>query len=124
VLVRIAYGTRVSLLGGVLASALAVLIGAIVADRRLHGGAIDTLLSRFMDVVLSLPFLGLAWRWRHSSARLGVSGLPDRVLQLGVGGRIISRRGPRGPRTRVRGRPARAIARAARASVRRVAPRS
>jgi peptide/nickel transport system permease protein len=61
VLVRIAYGTRVSLLVGVLASALAVLIGAVVGIAAgWHGGAVDTILSRFMDVVLSLPFLILA----------------------------------------------------------------
>jgi peptide/nickel transport system permease protein len=61
VLVRIAYGTRVSLLVGVLASALAVLIGAVVGIAAgWHGGAVDTVLSRFMDVVLSLPFLILA----------------------------------------------------------------
>jgi peptide/nickel transport system permease protein len=61
VLVRIAYGTRVSLLVGVLASALAVLIGAAVGIAAgWHGGAVDTVLSRFMDVVLSLPFLILA----------------------------------------------------------------
>lgn len=61
VLVRIAYGTRVSLLVGVLASALAVLIGAVVGIAAgWHGGAVDTVLSRFMDIVLSLPFLILA----------------------------------------------------------------
>jgi peptide/nickel transport system permease protein len=61
VLVRIAYGTRISLLVGVLASALAVLIGAVVGIAAgWHGGAVDTVLSRLMDVVLSLPFLILA----------------------------------------------------------------
>lgn len=61
VLVRIAYGTRVSLLVGVLASALAVLTGAVVGIAAgWHGGAVDTVLSRLMDVVLSLPFLVLA----------------------------------------------------------------
>jgi len=60
-LVRIAYGTRISLLVGVLASALAVLMGAVVGIAAgWHGGAVDTFLSRFMDVVLSLPFLVLA----------------------------------------------------------------
>jgi peptide/nickel transport system permease protein len=61
VLVRIAYGTRISLLVGVLASALAVLMGAVVGIAAgWHGGAVDTVLSRLMDVVLSLPFLVLA----------------------------------------------------------------
>ncbi|MCJ7591679.1 MAG: ABC transporter permease [Woeseiaceae bacterium] len=61
VLVRIAYGTRVSLLVGVVASGLAVLIGAVVGIAAgWFGGIVDTILSRLMDVVLSLPFLVLA----------------------------------------------------------------
>jgi ABC-type dipeptide/oligopeptide/nickel transport system permease subunit len=61
VLVRLAYGTRVSLLVGVLASGLAVLLGAAVGLLAgWRGGAIDAFLSRLMDTVLSLPFLVLA----------------------------------------------------------------
>jgi peptide/nickel transport system permease protein len=58
VLVRIAYGTRVSLLVGFLASALAVFIGTIVGIvAGWYGGFVDRVLSRTMDVFLSLPFL-------------------------------------------------------------------
>ena len=61
VLVRIAYGARVSLLVGVLASGLAVGVGTLVGIvAAWFGGAIDTILSRLMDVVLSLPFLVFA----------------------------------------------------------------
>jgi len=61
VLVRIAYGTRVSLLVGVLASALAVLFGTVVGIvAGWYGGLVDRVLSRLMDVVLSLPFLVFA----------------------------------------------------------------
>jgi peptide/nickel transport system permease protein len=61
VLVRIAYGARVSLLVGILASGLAVFVGAIVGIvAGWFGGLIDTILSRVMDVVLSLPFLVFA----------------------------------------------------------------
>lgn len=61
VLVRIAYGARVSLLVGVVASTLAVLIGAAVGIAAgWFGGWVDNFLSRFMDAVLSLPFLVLA----------------------------------------------------------------
>jgi peptide/nickel transport system permease protein len=61
VLVRIAYGTRVSLLVGVLASALAVLVGTVVGIAAgWYGGLVDRVLSRLMDVVLSLPFLVFA----------------------------------------------------------------
>jgi peptide/nickel transport system permease protein len=61
VLVRLAYGARISLLVGVLASGLAVAVGAalgILAGWR--GGLVDAFLSRLMDAVLSLPFLVLA----------------------------------------------------------------
>ena len=61
VLVRIAYGARISLLVGVLASLLAVLCGTIVGiSAAWYGGALDALLSRLMDAVLSLPYLLLA----------------------------------------------------------------
>jgi peptide/nickel transport system permease protein len=58
VLVRIAYGTRVSLLVGVVASALAVCLGAFVGIvAAWFGGFMDRALSRTMDVCLALPFL-------------------------------------------------------------------
>ena len=61
ILVRVAYGARVSLLVGVLASGLAVAVGALVGIiAAWFGGIIDTILSRLMDVVLSLPFLVFA----------------------------------------------------------------
>ena len=61
VLVRVAYGARVSLIAGVVASALAVLVGGIVGMvAGYFGTAIDTILSRFMDVILSFPLLVFA----------------------------------------------------------------
>ena len=61
VLVRVAYGTRISLLVAVISSALAVLVGAIVGIAAgWFGGFVDAVLSRLMDVVLSLPFLVFA----------------------------------------------------------------
>ena len=57
-LVRIAYGARVSLLVGVLATLLTVTIGAalgLVAGY--FGRAVDTLIARAVDVMLSIPFL-------------------------------------------------------------------
>ncbi len=61
VLVRIAYGTRVSLLVGVVASALAVCLGAVVGIiAAWFGGFVDRVLSRTMDVCLALPFLVFA----------------------------------------------------------------
>src|SRR2546426_6336415 len=61
VLVRIAYGTRVSLLVAVSSSALALVVGAVIGIAAgWFGGWVDALLSRLMDVVLSLPFLVFA----------------------------------------------------------------
>jgi peptide/nickel transport system permease protein len=58
VLVRVAYGARISLLAGVVASSLAVLVGVVVGlTAGYFGGAADSFLSRFMDVILSFPFL-------------------------------------------------------------------
>ena len=58
VLSRIIHGTRISLLVGVVATSLAVLIGVTVGTTAGYfGGRVDTLLSRTMDVFLSFPFL-------------------------------------------------------------------
>lgn len=55
---RIIYGSRVSLLVGVLATAIAVVIGLAVGTLAGYkGGKIDSFLSRTMDVFLSFPFL-------------------------------------------------------------------
>src|SRR5215471_14391297 len=58
VLVRLAYGARVSLLVAVSSSFLAVVAGAIIGIAAgWYGSWVDTALSRLMDVVLSLPLL-------------------------------------------------------------------
>jgi peptide/nickel transport system permease protein len=58
ILVRIAYGARISLLVGVVSTVLAVAAGVVVGlVAGYSGGAVDTVLARFMDVVLSFPFL-------------------------------------------------------------------
>jgi peptide/nickel transport system permease protein len=58
VLVRVAYGAQVSLLAGVVASSVAVFAGVLVGlTAGYFGGATDSFLSRFMDVILSFPFL-------------------------------------------------------------------
>jgi len=61
ILVRIAYGARISLLVGVVATALTVAIGVVVGlVAGFVGGAVDTLLARLIDIVLSIPFLLVA----------------------------------------------------------------
>ncbi|KUF07214.1 ABC transporter permease [Leucobacter sp. G161] len=61
VFVRLAYGARVSLLVGVAASLIASAIGVIIgATAGFFGGWVDTLLSRIIDLVMSVPFLLVA----------------------------------------------------------------
>jgi ABC-type dipeptide/oligopeptide/nickel transport system permease subunit len=61
ILVRIAYGARISLLVGVVATALTVAIGVVVGlAAGFLGGIVDTVLARLVDVVLSVPFLLVA----------------------------------------------------------------
>jgi peptide/nickel transport system permease protein len=61
VLIRVIYGARISLLAGTVAAGLAVVVGVIVGlAAGYFSGAVDSVLSRFMDVVLSLPYLVFA----------------------------------------------------------------
>jgi ABC-type dipeptide/oligopeptide/nickel transport system permease subunit len=58
VLVRVAYGARVSLLIGVVTTAITVSIGAIFGLMAGYlGRVVDTIISRIIDVTLSIPFL-------------------------------------------------------------------
>jgi peptide/nickel transport system permease protein len=61
ILVRIAYGARVSLLVGVIATAITVVIGVVLGlAAGFLGGITDTILARLIDIVLSVPFLLVA----------------------------------------------------------------
>jgi peptide/nickel transport system permease protein len=61
ILVRIAYGARISLLVGVIATAITVVIGVVLGlAAGFLGGITDTVLARLIDVVLSVPFLLVA----------------------------------------------------------------
>lgn len=61
VFVRLAYGARVSLLVGVLASLIASTIGILIGMiAGFFGGVTDTILSRVIDLVMSVPFLLVA----------------------------------------------------------------
>ena len=58
IMVRIAYGARISLIVGVLATVLTVVVGAVVGlIAGYFGGTTDTLLARLMDWLLAIPFL-------------------------------------------------------------------
>ncbi|WP_224703971.1 ABC transporter permease [Devosia aquimaris] len=78
VLVRLAYGARVSLLVGVVASLAAALVGITIGViAGFFGGWIDAVLSRTMDLVMSVPFLLCAL------ALVSVFG-PSLALSIGV----------------------------------------
>jgi peptide/nickel transport system permease protein len=58
ILVRIAYGARISLLVGVLATAIAAVVGVVIGlSAGYFGGWLDSILARLMDVVLSFPYV-------------------------------------------------------------------
>ena len=58
VLVRIAYGARISLFVGVVATFLTVAVGTIFGLAAGYmRGVVDTVIGRMVDVVLSLPYL-------------------------------------------------------------------
>jgi len=61
ILVRIAYGARISLFVGVVATAVTVLGGLVIGlAAGYFGGIVDSVLARFMDWLLAVPFLLLA----------------------------------------------------------------
>jgi oligopeptide transport system permease protein len=59
-LVRVMWGCRVSLLVGVAASVVSVVIGVVWgATAGYTGGAIDSLMMRFVDILYAVPFIPL-----------------------------------------------------------------
>jgi ABC-type dipeptide/oligopeptide/nickel transport system permease subunit len=57
-LVRIAYGARISLFVGVVATAITVVGGTVIGlAAGYFGGFVDSILARFMDWLLAVPFL-------------------------------------------------------------------
>ncbi|HUY44415.1 MAG TPA: ABC transporter permease [Streptosporangiaceae bacterium] len=58
ILVRIAYGARISLIVGVLATLITVAVGAAVGlAAGYFGGLVDSTLARLMDLLLAIPYL-------------------------------------------------------------------
>jgi peptide/nickel transport system permease protein len=81
---RVVYGTRVSLEVAVLSTGSAVVVGVLVGMLAgFYGGWVDTLLSRALDVLLSIPYLllgiGLA-----SACSLG-NGCLGGIIKPGLG---------------------------------------
>jgi len=57
-LVRVAYGARISLLVGIVATILTVTVGAVLGlAAGFFGGVVDSIIARIVDVVLSIPYL-------------------------------------------------------------------
>jgi ABC-type dipeptide/oligopeptide/nickel transport system permease subunit len=89
ILVRIAYGARISLFVGVVATAITVTLGTVVGLAAGYFGTFtDTILSRLMDWLLAVPFLLLAISLAsvvlvHPIGPLG-PGLPIVIFVLGV----------------------------------------
>ena len=59
--IRILYGARISLIVGVLATGISVVLGVVLGlAAGFIGGFVDTVIARLIDVMLSIPFLILA----------------------------------------------------------------
>jgi peptide/nickel transport system permease protein len=83
VMSRVIYGTRVSLEVGVLGTAAATVIGVVVGLLAgFYRGWVDTLLSRLVDVVLSIPILLLGL---GIGAACAVRGCVAGAVQPGLG---------------------------------------
>ncbi len=89
IMVRVAYGARISLFVGVVATAVTVLGGLVIGlTAGYFGGWVDSLLARFMDWLLAVPFLLFAISLVsvvqiHPIGPIG-PGLPVVIIVLGV----------------------------------------
>jgi peptide/nickel transport system permease protein len=83
VMSRVIYGTRVALAVGILGTAVATVIGVVVGTLAgFYRGFLDTLLSRMIDVVLSIPILLLGL---GIGAACAVRGCVGGTIQPGLG---------------------------------------
>jgi ABC-type dipeptide/oligopeptide/nickel transport system permease subunit len=80
---RVIYGTRVALEVGIIGTAIATVIGVVIGVvAGFYGGWTDMLLSRVIDVVLSIPFLLLGL---GIGAACSVRGCLSGAIQPGLG---------------------------------------
>ncbi|MBV9048014.1 MAG: ABC transporter permease, partial [Solirubrobacterales bacterium] len=83
ILSRVIYGARVSLLVGIMGTAIAAIIGTVVGLLAgFYRGWTDTVLSRSIDVFLAFPVLVLGL---GIGAACGVRGCLGGVIQPGIG---------------------------------------
>ena len=82
VMSRVIYGTRVSLEVGIIGTGISTVIGVIVGMvAGFYRGWVDMVLSRFMDIVLSIPYLLLGL---GLGAACAVRGCVKGVIQPGL----------------------------------------
>lgn len=87
VMSRVIYGTRVSLEVGIIGTAISTIIGVVVGMLAgFYRGWVDMLLSRFVDVVLSIPVLLLGL---GLAAACSVRGCVKGLVQPGLGSIIF-----------------------------------
>jgi peptide/nickel transport system permease protein len=83
VMSRVIYGARVSLEVGIVGTAISTLIGVAVGTiAGYYRGWVDTVLSRLVDIVLSIPILLLGL---GVGAACGVRGCVSGLIQPGIG---------------------------------------
>jgi peptide/nickel transport system permease protein len=83
VMSRVIYGARVSLEVGIIGTGISTVIGVVVGMfAAFYRGWVDMLLSRFMDIVLSIPILLLGL---GLGAACGVRGCAKGLIQPGLG---------------------------------------
>jgi ABC-type dipeptide/oligopeptide/nickel transport system permease subunit len=83
VLSRVIYGTRISLEVGIFGTLIATVIGTVLGlVAGFYRGVVDTILSRFTDIVLSFPVLVLGL---GLGAACGVRGCAGGLIQPGLG---------------------------------------
>lgn len=121
VLSRLLYGSRITLLVGVLSVLLAGAIGVLLGlVSGYYGGKVDRAVSVVMDIQMSFPFLTLAIAL---VAVLG-PGIRNIVIVLGISGWVLYSRIVRGEVLRLRGAEYVEAARAAGATNRRIMVRT
>ena len=82
VMSRVIYGTRISLEVGVIGTGISTVIGVVVGMLAgFYRGWVDTVLARFMDIVLSIPILLLGL---GLGAACGVHGCVKGLIQPGL----------------------------------------
>ena len=98
-LARILYGGRISLFGGIATIAIAFVAGCVIGGAAGYfGGRIDTLLMRFIDMLMAIPpvLLAMAILTALGSGlanliiSLAVSQVPRHILPNGIGPIVVS----------------------------------